>query len=94
MNPGSFRPVLLVVLIAGGLGAISAHAHGLCTGGGQGTQRYQESVNDIAGKPASAAQYSLTSNVALRGEWEHNRPDAFGIKPDIDHYVFGVHVVF
>lgn len=38
------------------------------------------------------AQYSLTSNVALRGEWERYHPNAFGNKPNIDQYTFGVRV--
>ena len=40
------------------------------------------------------AQYSLTSNIALRGEWERYRPSAFGDKPNIDQYTFGVRVGF
>jgi OmpA-OmpF porin, OOP family len=40
------------------------------------------------------AQYSLTSNTSLRGEWERYRPDAFGAKPNIDQYTFGVRVAF
>ena len=40
------------------------------------------------------AQYSLTSNVALRGEWERYHPSAFGNKPNIDQYTVGVRVGF
>ena len=40
------------------------------------------------------AQYSLTGNVALRGEWERYHPSAFGNKPNIDQYTVGVRVGF
>ena len=40
------------------------------------------------------AQYSLTSNIALRGEWERYHPSVFGDKPNIDQYTFGVRVGF
>ena len=39
-------------------------------------------------------QYSLTSNVALRGEWERYHPSVFGNKPNIDQYTVGVQVGF
>ncbi len=40
------------------------------------------------------AQYMLTSNVALRGEWEQYRPNAFGGHRNIDQYTIGVRVGF
>ncbi len=39
-------------------------------------------------------QYALTSNVALRGEVERYREDAFGAKPNIDQYTVGLKVAF
>jgi len=40
------------------------------------------------------AQYDLTRNVALRGEWERYQPREFGERPKIDQYTLGVHVAF
>ena len=41
-------------------------------------------------KVGLGAQYSLGTNVALRGEWERYRADVFGSKPNIDQYTLGV----
>lgn len=40
------------------------------------------------------AQYAFSSKVALRGEMERYRPDAFGAKTSIDQYTVGVKVAF
>lgn len=40
------------------------------------------------------AEYALSRNVALRGEWERYRADLFGNKPDIDQYTVGVKYKF
>jgi OOP family OmpA-OmpF porin len=40
------------------------------------------------------AEYSLTSHIALRGEWERYRPNVFGDKPNVDQYTVGVRVGF
>ncbi len=45
-------------------------------------------------KVGLGAQYALTKTVALRGEWERYRADAFGGNPSIDQYTFGVRVGF
>lgn len=45
-------------------------------------------------KVGFGAQYSLTRDIALRGEWEHYRADAFGSKPNLDQYTFGVRFGF
>ncbi len=43
-------------------------------------------------KVGLGAQYALTKTVALRGEWERYRTDAFGSNPSINQYTFGVRV--
>ncbi len=40
------------------------------------------------------AEYSLTSKVALRGEWERYRPDVFNDTPNIDQYTVGLRAAF
>jgi OmpA-OmpF porin, OOP family len=45
-------------------------------------------------KLGAGAQYSLSPNVALRGEWERYRIDAFGSKPNVDQYTLGVNYRF
>ncbi len=40
------------------------------------------------------AQYLLTPNVALRGEWERYRPSVFGGHSNVDLYTIGVRVGF
>ncbi len=45
-------------------------------------------------KVGLGAQYALSSNMALRGEWERYRADAFGAKPAVDQYTMGVRVAF
>lgn len=40
------------------------------------------------------AQYAVTTNVAVRGEWERYRPDVFGDKPNLDQYTVGVRFGF
>jgi OOP family OmpA-OmpF porin len=45
-------------------------------------------------KLGAGAQYALTRDVALRGEWERYRPDVFGDKPNIDQYTVGVRYGF
>ena len=55
------------------------------------------SNGDSAGnglKLGLGAQYSLTSKLALRGEWERYRSSAFGGKPNIDQFTAGVRVGF
>ena len=39
-------------------------------------------------------QYSLSGNVALRGELERYHPNVFGDKINLEHYTFGVRVGF
>jgi OOP family OmpA-OmpF porin len=40
------------------------------------------------------AEYALTRNVSLRGEYENYRAPEFGSHPAIGQYTFGVHVGF
>jgi OOP family OmpA-OmpF porin len=39
-------------------------------------------------------EYALSHNVALRGEYEHYQPEAFGGHPPIGQFTFGVRVGF
>jgi OmpA-OmpF porin, OOP family len=50
--------------------------------------------NGTALKVGLGAQYALTSNIALRGEWERYHADAFGGKPNIDQFNVGVRYAF
>jgi OOP family OmpA-OmpF porin len=55
------------------------------------------SAGDAGGtglKLGLGAQYTLTGNFALRGEWERYRPSAFGDKPNIDQFTLGVRYGF
>ncbi len=45
-------------------------------------------------KVGLGTQYTLTSNVALRGEWERYHAHIFDGRPDIDQYTVGVRVGF
>jgi OOP family OmpA-OmpF porin len=45
-------------------------------------------------KVGLGAQYSLTQNIALRGEVERYHPNVFDDKPNIDQYTVGVRVGF
>jgi OOP family OmpA-OmpF porin len=40
------------------------------------------------------AQYALTNNVAIRGEWERYQTSVFGDTPNVDQYTVGVKVAF
>jgi len=40
------------------------------------------------------AQYKVTSNIAVRGEWERYRPAVFGDKPNVDQWTLGVKYSF
>lgn len=51
-------------------------------------------ASDTALKIGLGAQYALTSNVAMRGEWERYHPHLFEGRPDIDQYSVGVRVGF
>lgn len=55
------------------------------------------SAGDDAGNGAKVglgAQYNLTSNLALRGEWERYRPHVFDAHPALDQYTVGVRLAF
>jgi OOP family OmpA-OmpF porin len=59
--------------------------------------KLDSSNGDSAGnglKLGLGAQYALTSQLALRGEWERYRPGVFGGKPNIDQFTAGVRVGF
>ncbi len=45
-------------------------------------------------KVGLGAEYSLSSNLALRAEWARYHPDAFGTKINADQYVLGVRFGF
>ena len=45
-------------------------------------------------KAGLGVQYSLTRNVALRGEWERYQMNVFGDKPNVDQYTVGLSVGF
>lgn len=45
-------------------------------------------------KVGLGAQYALTSNVAIRGEWERYQLKAFGDSPNTDQYTVGLKVAF
>jgi OOP family OmpA-OmpF porin len=176
MKVNDIKPVIVVFLVAGSLGAVSAHAEGLYAGASLGAPHYESGVNGIDGngsglggkvfggyqftpnfaletgfaylghidnatgkvngrseyldavgiaplsdkwsllgrigvahvdlntsvadgggnglKLGAGAQYALTSNVALRGEWERYRPSIFGEKSNIDQYTVGVRIAF
>ncbi len=170
------KPLIAVLLVAGSLGAVSAHAEGAYLGGALGIPHFEDNINGITGngsglsgkvfggyqfspnfaleagianlghidnatgradghgeyvdavgllpmsnqwsllaslgmahinlntangsdsgrglKLGLGAQYAVTSNVILRGEWERYQPHEFGGRPDIDQITFGVHVAF
>lgn len=55
------------------------------------------SNGDASGNGAKVglgAQYALTSNVVMRGEWEGYRPSAFGDKPKIEQFTIGARMAF
>lgn len=41
-------------------------------------------------KFGAGVQYDLSKTTALRGEWEHYRPEAFGDHSNLDQYTVGV----
>ena len=45
-------------------------------------------------KVGLGAQYSLTGNVAIRGEWERYQMKVFGATPNADQYTVGLRVAF
>ncbi|MEO8119230.1 MAG: outer membrane beta-barrel protein [Rhodoferax sp.] len=45
-------------------------------------------------KTGLGVQYSLSSKVALRGEWERYQMNVFGDKPNVDQYTVGLRVGF
>lgn len=50
--------------------------------------------NGAALKIGAGAQYAISTNTALRAEWERYRPDAFGTRTNIDQYTVGVKFSF
>lgn len=52
------------------------------------------SDRNSAPKVGLGAQYQLSPSVALRGEWERYRLDAFGSKSNTDMYSLGAHFSF
>ncbi|HSW07340.1 outer membrane beta-barrel protein [Aquabacterium sp.] len=59
--------------------------------------KLDSSTGDSSGsgpKLGLGLQYALTTNVALRGEWERYHPSVFGEKPNIDQYTLGFRVGF
>jgi OOP family OmpA-OmpF porin len=45
-------------------------------------------------KVGLGAQYNLTSNLAVRGEWERYRSKLFDGHPNLDQYTVGVRFAF
>jgi OOP family OmpA-OmpF porin len=68
------------------LGSVGASHVNLNTSNGDG------SANAL--KLGVGAEYALSKDVALRGEIERYRPDAFGSRINIDQYTFGVRIGF
>ena len=70
MQAHNFKPVVAAFLVAGSLGAVSAHAEGIYAGGSLGMQLYQESLNGISGHGSGLSGnlfggYQVPPNFAL-----------------------------
>lgn len=64
---------------------------------GAGYMRMDSPIGRDSGaalKLGAGLQYSLSPNVALRGEWERYRIDVYGSKPNVDQYTLGVNYRF